>query len=192
MKFTSSCLSMLTDLSLKKKKSIWLPGRCPHGKRNSSANVKSILQREKANHCGAQHLHHGPQPVFAVIANHTEGDAEQGPLSIPSSGELGAMALFQTCSVLIYSFPLLFFLTLKLQRLLKYNKVYRRATRMTNSAYSCPHNQCTLVKAPPHSADLSPAKWRAPSCELDSFALVTWQTDSRVVPHDPTFRYSCP
>lgn len=173
MKLTSSCLSMLMDLCLKKK-SIWLPGRCPHGKRNSSANVKSIFRREKANHCGAKHLHHGPQPVFAVIANHTDGDAEQGPLSIPSSGELGTTAVFQTCSELIYSFPLLFFLTLKLQRLLKYNKMHRRATHMTNSTYRCTHNRCTLVKASSQSADISPVKWRVPSCELDSFALVTW------------------
>lgn len=56
---------------LKKKKSIWLPGRCPHGKRNSSANVKSIFWRGKANHCGAKHLHHGPQSVFAVPTTQT-------------------------------------------------------------------------------------------------------------------------
>lgn len=108
-------------------------------------------------------------------------DAEQGPLSFPSSGESGTMAVFQTCSELIYSFPLLFFLNLKLQRLLKYNKMHRRATRVTNSTHRCTRNQCTLVKVPSQSADLSPAKWRAPSCEVDSFALVTWQTDSRVV-----------
>lgn len=63
---------------------------------------------------------------------------------------------------------------------------------MTNSIHRYTRNQCTLVKAPLQSADLSPAKWRAPSRELNSFALGTWQTDSRVVPHDPAFWYAGP
>lgn len=146
-----------------------------------------VPPREEKQQCKCEiHLPEGKsQPLWCQTssswftasvcsANHTDGDAEQGPLSIPSSGELGTTAVFQTCSELIYSFPLLFFLTLKLQRLLKYNKMHRRATHMTNSTYRCTHNRCTLVKVPSQSADISPVKWRVPSCELDSFALETW------------------
>lgn len=151
-----------------KKKSIWLPERCPHGKRNSSANVKSIFRREKANHCGAKHLHHGPQSVFAVPTTQT-GMLSRDLWVFPVLVSWGLRLCSKHAQSWFIAFLCYFFLTLKLQRLLKYNKMHGRATRMTNSTYRCTHNRCTLVKAPSQSADISPVKWRVPSCELDAF-----------------------
>lgn len=61
------------DWFMLKKKSIWLPGRCPHGKRNSSVNVKSIFQREKANHRDAKHLHHGHSQCLELLPTTQKG-----------------------------------------------------------------------------------------------------------------------
>lgn len=113
-------------------------------------------------------------------------------MNIPSTGELGIMAIFQTCSELIYSLPMLF-LTLELRRPMKFNKMHRRGTHRTNSTSRCTCHQYALVKAPPQLASLLSAKWRAQPSEVGSSALTTAVADRpQSGPHDPTFWYAGP
>lgn len=171
---------MLIDLCLKKNRSGFREG-APTG-RETAVWMWNPSSRGKKPTTAMPNIFIMSQPVFGVIANHTEGTLSRDLWVFPVLVSRGlwlyskhAQSWFIACLCYI-------FLNLKLQRLLKYNKTHRRATRMTNSTHRCTRNQCTLVKTPSQSADLSPAKWRAPSCEVDSFALVTWQTDSRVAP----------